>query len=647
MVSSCRFPVVSNLVRGLIVLSLAVLAIGGITRAVAQTSASQPSKSSIRVGSQPVAATTTTTPAPQRMRGTTNAQRKAAAATSAVRRAATAHALPRVHANLIVGTPGNPNGPATLDQLYFSGEYPNYANSPLPNVADTVNCIAPNYCGIRKFVDTLPLPNKANDLGNMLPVAVPDTTTFPGSDYYEISLVQYRQQLHKDLPAVQGTWPNQTGGTLLRGYVQTNGPNGPNRIPNYLGPIIVAQSNRPVRIKFTNALPTGTAGDLFLPTDLTSLGAGLGLANGSSPYLQNRATVHMHGGNTPWISDGTPHQWTIPAGDWGNTVYQRGDSVAFVPDMFFVNGAVVPQCGGTVTTNCSDPTGTNNATTLPPGATNDPGHGALTFYYTNQQSARLLFYHDHAYGITRLNVYAGEASAMVIRDNVETDLIKGTNATGVFTQAGMAPAPAIPSGDAEIPLVIQDKTFVPQNPASTSVYSVPLLENGSGYTAATVGFTGGCSVEPTATATVGVMMDPFGQMITGAVTGINLLTAGSGCTADPAVTITGDGTGAVAFASVATLSQQDPTWDSALWGGYGNLWYPHVYMTNQWPGNPDGSSVNPMGRWDYASWFWPAFNGNPGPVHRSRRTSLPHCVRFNHDLPWRSFGAGSCSCEGD
>ena len=273
-----------------------------------------------------------------------------------------------------------------------------------------MNCSAPNYCGLRKFVDTLPLPNQANDLGNMLPVAVPDTTTFPGSDYYEISLVQYRQQLHTDLPAVQGTWPNQTGGgTLLRGYVQTNGPNGPNRIPNYLGPIMVAQSNRPVRVKFTNALPTGTAGNLFIPTDLTSMGAGLGLASGSSPYLQNRATIHMHGGNTPWISDGTPHQWTIPAGDWGATLYERGDSVAFVPDMFFLDGAVVPQCSATVTTNCSDPTGTNNATTLPAGATNDPGHGALTFYYTNQQSARLLFYHDHSYGTTRLNVYAGEA----------------------------------------------------------------------------------------------------------------------------------------------------------------------------------------------------------------------------------------------
>src|SRR5437763_5296316 len=42
---------------------------------------------------------------------------------------------------------------------------------------------------------SLPLLNVANNLGNQLPVAVADTTTFPGSDYYEISLVEYRAQL--------------------------------------------------------------------------------------------------------------------------------------------------------------------------------------------------------------------------------------------------------------------------------------------------------------------------------------------------------------------------------------------------------------------------------------------------------------------
>jgi len=547
------------------------------------------------------------------MRGTTQAQRKAAAANLAVRRAAGLQGPARkIHSNAIVGIPGNSAQPATLDQLYFSGVYPNYANSPLPSPTDPA-CTGPNVCGIRKFVDTLPGLNAANDLGNMIPVAVADTTTFPGSDYYEISLVQFRQQLHKDLPPVAAG--GKSGGTLLRGYMQTNGGPG---LPYYLGPVIVAQKDRPVRVKFINALPSvknvdptdpQNNGNLFIPTDTTALGAGLGLARGSSPYLQNRATVHMHGGNTPWISDGTPHQWTIPASDWGNTLYQRGDSVAFVPDMFFVNGLVVPQCSATVTTGCSDAPGMTGQLNLPAGATNDPGNGALTFFYTNQQSARLLFYHDHAYGTTRLNVYAGEASAMVIRDNVETDLVSGTNVSGVFTKAGVAPAPMIPVD--EIPLVIQDKTFVPQNTATT-ISSVQVLANGSGYTVATVSFSGGCTTAPTATANIGFMIDAFGQYIDGAVTDITLNTPGVGCTSDPIVTIAGDGTGAVAFASIATLSQEDPTWDTAQWGGYGNFWYPHVYMPNQWPGNPDGSNINPMGRWDYASWFWPPFNGNPG-----------------------------------
>ena len=45
----------------------------------------------------------------------------------------------------------------------------------------------------------------------------------------------------------------------------------------------------------------------------------------------------------------------------------------------------------------------------------------MTFYYTNQQSARLMFYHDHSWGITRLNVYAGEAAPYIIQD--ETELV--------------------------------------------------------------------------------------------------------------------------------------------------------------------------------------------------------------------------------
>ena len=79
---------------------------------------------------------------------------------------------------------------------YFGG-VPNWAHSPQ----------------IRKFVDELPGVGAAaaNDLGQYIPVATPDTVTYPGSDYYEIAVREYTEQLHSDLPA-----------TRLRGYVQLN-----------------------------------------------------------------------------------------------------------------------------------------------------------------------------------------------------------------------------------------------------------------------------------------------------------------------------------------------------------------------------------------------------------------------------------------
>ena len=241
--------------------------------------------------------------------------------------------------------------------------------------------------GIRKFLDPLAT----------LPIAVPDTTTFPGSDYYVIALQEYSQKMHSDLPP-----------TRLRGYVQlnngTDAAGGNTLVPRqiqYLGPVIIAQRDRPVRVLFKNQLPTGTAGNLFIPVDTTYMG--------SDPrYTQNRATLHLHGGNTPWISDGTPHQWTAPAGE--NTTFKKGLSTQNVPDMFFdASGNLVnlPACSASITTNCYP-----NA--LPLGVSNNPGDGAMTFYWTNQQGGRLMFYHDHAYGMTRLNVYAGEAAGYLL-----------------------------------------------------------------------------------------------------------------------------------------------------------------------------------------------------------------------------------------
>ena len=271
--------------------------------------------------------------------------------------------------------------------------------------AATASIGGPFTGGIRKFVDKLPGLGSANAnlLGQYIPIAVPDTTTYPGYDYYEIELRQFTEKMHSDLPP-----------TTLRGYVQVK--NGVDVAPiHYLGPLIVAQRDQPVRVKFTNKLPTITGGDLFIPVDTTVMGAGMGPVMGEM-YTQNRATLHLHGGNTPWISDGTPHQWTTPAGE--TTSYPEGVSVYNVPDM------------------------------------PDPGPGSLTFFYTNQQSARLMFYHDHAYGITRLNVYAGEAAGYLLTEQVEQDLINGTNVSGVNPSLSRV----LP--DVGIPLIIQDKTFV-------------------------------------------------------------------------------------------------------------------------------------------------------------------------------------------
>ena len=142
--------------------------------------------------------------------------------------------------------------------------------------------------------------------------------------------------------------------------------------------------------------------------------------------------------------------------------------------------------------------------------------GCQTFYYTNQQSARLMFYHDHAWGITRLNVYAGEAAGYLLTDATEQKLI-GTG--GALAGLGVG-----------TPLVIQDRTFVP---------------------------------------------------------------------------------------SAAQLAGQDPTWDSSKWGGMGDLWYHHVYMPAQNPGDPSGMSA--YGRWMYGPWFWPP--ATPATARSTTRTT--------------------------
>jgi spore coat protein A, manganese oxidase len=67
-----------------------------------------------------------------------------------------------------------------------------------------------------------------------------------------------------------------------------------------------------------------------------------------------------------------------------------------------------------------------------------PGHSAA-YRYPNDQEAATLWYHDHAIGITRLNVYAGLSGFYLLRDSREL-------------------AMSLPSGDYEVPMVLQDRS---------------------------------------------------------------------------------------------------------------------------------------------------------------------------------------------
>ena len=82
----------------------------------------------------------------------------------------------------------------------------------------------------------------------------------------------------------------------------------------------------------------------------------------------------------------------------------------------------------------------------------------LTYQYPNWQQAATLWYHDHAIGITRLNVYLGLAGAYVLHDQVEQAL-------------------DLPGGAHDIPLVIQDRSF---NPDGTLQYPAMWMEHFNG-----------------------------------------------------------------------------------------------------------------------------------------------------------------------
>ncbi len=175
----------------------------------------------------------------------------------------------------------------------------------------------------------------------------------------------------------------------------------------YPGPTIVTNRGEKVRVKWENNLPVSSH---LLPVDTTVHGAGP-----DTPRV--RTVVHLHGAHVAPDSDGYPESW-------------------FTNDFQIVG-----------------PTFKNKV-----------------YEYTNDQRAATMWYHDHAIGITRLNVYAGLAGLYLIHDKLEQSL-------------------NLPRGEYDIPLLIQDKTFQangdlfypaqPANPSPTLPNPSPTLPNPS------------------------------------------------------------------------------------------------------------------------------------------------------------------------
>ena len=214
--------------------------------------------------------------------------------------------------------------------------------------------------GLQKFVQ----PLRGVGLGG-IPVAAPDAFSAPvtGVTHYSFTIAQFTDQLHPSL-----------GPTTLWGYNPVVALGGGAQPQRHLGGIIVVQRGAPIQLTFTNTLPPKH----ILPVDTS--------ANfPDARKHQNAVTTHLHGGLTPWISDGGPFTWFTPDGQYGQSVHSAAGNIYKL---------------------------------LNPGL--QPGQGE--YYYTNEQSARMAWYHDHALDLTRLNAYAGIASAYIIRDSFEANL---------------------------------------------------------------------------------------------------------------------------------------------------------------------------------------------------------------------------------
>jgi FtsP/CotA-like multicopper oxidase with cupredoxin domain len=81
------------------------------------------------------------------------------------------------------------------------------------------------------------------------------------------------------------------------------------------------------------------------------------------------------------------------------------------------------------------------ASVLSPKSAHGTEHSVLFEYHNTQRGGATLWYHDHTMDATATNVYAGLAGGYLLRDPAEDACA------------------ALPTGDFEVPLIIQDRSF--------------------------------------------------------------------------------------------------------------------------------------------------------------------------------------------
>jgi spore coat protein A len=284
-------------------------------------------------------------------------------------------------------------------------------------------------------LDPLSIPKYAQ------PLVVPPAMPAAGPNTYDIAVRQFQQQV----------LPPGFRMTRVWGYGATDVP-GTFHYPAFT---IMAQQGEPTTVTWRNELvvdPVGCKGSpgtdacnfvpYFLPVDQTLHwanppmdcrdGSMMTDCRGQSPLkYEGPAPIvtHLHGGHIDPDVDGYPEAWYLPAAN---------------------NLPVTP----------ADHEYAKFGSTFPTQTAIDEGWtpGTARYTYRNDQRGTTLWYHDHALGMTRLNVYTGMAGFYFLRDAYENDLIAGTNETGYNASLSRIPSDE-PGIRLEIPLAIQDRSF--------------------------------------------------------------------------------------------------------------------------------------------------------------------------------------------